>query len=125
MTTTVRPTAALPLLAANPGLAARFSRTLEFEDHSVDALVNLVERAAAGDGYRLAEGTRAALARQLGALPAGPAHGSGRAARTVFEEMVDRQASRLAALGELGAADLALLVPEDCPEIDTGDQCQR
>jgi SpoVK/Ycf46/Vps4 family AAA+-type ATPase len=39
--------------------------------------------------------------------------GNGRVARKVFEEMIDRQASRLAALPEVGQQDLVRLLPED------------
>ncbi|MEY9944398.1 right-handed parallel beta-helix repeat-containing protein [Kitasatospora sp. GAS1066B] len=100
-------------LDSNPGLASRFSRTIEFENYSVAELTTIVERAATGHGYQLAEGAREALAFHLDKLPKGPDFGNGRAARKVFEEMVDRQASRLATLPEIGHEDLALLVPED------------
>ena len=100
-------------LDSNPGLASRFSRTIDFENYSVDELTTIVERAAAEHGYQLAAGTREALAFHLDKLPKGPDFGNGRAARKVFEEMVDRQASRLATLSEIGHEDLALLTPED------------
>ncbi|MER7767354.1 right-handed parallel beta-helix repeat-containing protein [Kitasatospora sp. NPDC096140] len=100
-------------LAANPGLASRFSRTVEFRDYSVDELTTIVEHAAAGHGYELAEGTRAAIAVHFERLPRGAASGNGRAARRVFEEMVDRQASRLAGLEHFDNAALTRLLPAD------------
>jgi SpoVK/Ycf46/Vps4 family AAA+-type ATPase len=39
--------------------------------------------------------------------------GNGRAARRVFEEMIERQASRLATLSEVRQSDLVQLLPED------------
>ncbi|AUY52726.1 right-handed parallel beta-helix repeat-containing protein [Streptomyces sp. CB01881] len=103
-------------LASNPGLASRFSRTVEFANYSVDELTTIVERAAAGHGYELADGTREALAQHFERMPRGADFGNGRAARKVFEEMVDRQASRLAELESIDNADLALLVPSDVDE---------
>ncbi|MFD0278109.1 right-handed parallel beta-helix repeat-containing protein [Kitasatospora sp. NPDC127111] len=103
-------------LASNPGLASRFSRTVEFANYSVDELTTIVEHAAAGHGYQLAEGTRAAIAQHFERMPRGADFGNGRAARKVFEEMVDRQASRLAELEDLDNADLAVLVPADVDE---------
>ncbi|MCZ9336349.1 hypothetical protein NGM37_01015, partial [Streptomyces sp. TRM76130] len=42
--------------------------------------------------------------------------GNGRAARRVFEEMVDRQSFRLASLPDAGETDLTLMLPEDVGE---------
>ncbi|MGH3378705.1 MAG: right-handed parallel beta-helix repeat-containing protein, partial [Actinoallomurus sp.] len=100
-------------LASNPGLASRFSRTVEFENYSADELVTIVERSVGSHGYALAQDTREALVVHFERMPKGAGFGNGRAARKVFEEMVDRQASRLAGRPEAGDADLALLVPED------------
>ncbi|MFE6872736.1 right-handed parallel beta-helix repeat-containing protein [Kitasatospora sp. NPDC057692] len=100
-------------LSSNPGLASRFSRTVEFANYEVDELVTIVERAASGHGYELAEGTGAALTVLFERMPRGEDFGNGRSARKVFEEMVDRQATRLAEQAEISDEDLALLVPED------------
>ncbi|MEE1788481.1 right-handed parallel beta-helix repeat-containing protein [Streptomyces sp. SP17BM10] len=103
-------------LASNPGLASRFSRTVEFENYSDDELTTIVERAAAGHGYELGEGTRETLAVHFERMAKGPDFGNGRAARKVFEEMVDRQAGRLAELEHIDNADLTLLLPADVGE---------
>ncbi|MFE5300889.1 right-handed parallel beta-helix repeat-containing protein [Streptomyces sp. NPDC056632] len=100
-------------LDSNPGLASRFSRTVEFENYADDELTTIVAMSAASHGYQLADGTREALGLHFGTMAKGADFGNGRAARKVFEEMVDRQASRLAALPEIGNTDLALLTPED------------
>ncbi|MFE1440150.1 right-handed parallel beta-helix repeat-containing protein [Streptomyces sp. NPDC058739] len=100
-------------LDSNPGLASRFSRTVEFENYTQDELTTIVAMSAASHGYQLADGTREALTLHFKDMPKGADFGNGRAARKVFEEMVDRQASRLAALPEIGNTDLALLKPED------------
>ncbi|MFF3004964.1 right-handed parallel beta-helix repeat-containing protein [Kitasatospora sp. NPDC057940] len=103
-------------LASNPGLASRFSRTVEFQNYSVDELTTIVEHAAGGHGYELADGTREALAVHFDRMPKGADFGNGRAARKVFEEMVDRQASRLAELEDFDNADLSRLLPADVGE---------
>ncbi|MFE3073320.1 right-handed parallel beta-helix repeat-containing protein [Streptomyces sp. NPDC059247] len=100
-------------LDSNPGLASRFSRTVEFENYGDDELTTIVTMSAASHGYQLADGTREALTLHFETMAKGADFGNGRAARKVFEEMVDRQASRLAALPEIGNTDLALLKPED------------
>ncbi|WP_030247090.1 right-handed parallel beta-helix repeat-containing protein [Streptomyces sp. NRRL S-350] len=103
-------------LGSNPGLASRFSRTVEFRNYSAEELVTIVERAAAAHGYELDAAAVDALGAHFTRMPKGADFGNGRAARKVFEEMVDRQASRLAGLAEVTDADLPLLLPEDLGE---------
>ncbi|GFH38069.1 right-handed parallel beta-helix repeat-containing protein [Streptomyces pacificus] len=100
-------------LSSNPGLASRFSRTVEFENYTVPELVSIMESMCARHQYELGEGTAAALAAHFEAMPRDGGFGNGRAARGVFEEMVDRQAVRLAAQPQVGESDLRLLLPED------------
>ncbi|MFJ4471702.1 right-handed parallel beta-helix repeat-containing protein [Streptomyces sp. NPDC089424] len=100
-------------LGSNPGLASRFSRTVEFENYSVPELVAIMENMCAQHQYELGEGTAAALAAHFEAMPRDAGFGNGRAARGVFEEMVDRQAVRLATQSQVGEHDLRLLLPED------------
>ncbi|MGW3043763.1 right-handed parallel beta-helix repeat-containing protein [Kitasatospora sp. NPDC001159] len=107
-------------LASNPGLASRFSRTVEFANYAVDELVTIVETAASGHGYELADGTREALTALFERMPKGPDFGNGRAARKIFEEMVDRQATRLARQPEIADEDLAVLVAADTGVTDSG-----
>ena len=100
-------------LASNPGLASRFSRTIEFANYAVDELVTIVERMASSNHYQLDDATLAALSGHFRRMVRGEDFGNGRAARKVFEEMVDRQASRLAAQPDVQAEDLVCLRPED------------
>ncbi|WP_333769027.1 right-handed parallel beta-helix repeat-containing protein [Streptomyces sp. IBSBF 2435] len=103
-------------LQTNPGLASRFSRTIEFEDYAPAELVTIVGSMCAKHGYTLGESTEDALATLFARLVRAPAFGNGRAARKVFEEMIDRQASRLAEQAEISVDDLATLLPEDVEE---------
>ncbi|MFZ4276147.1 right-handed parallel beta-helix repeat-containing protein [Streptomyces arboris] len=100
-------------LSSNPGLASRFSRTVEFENYSVPDLVAIMESMCAQHQYELGEGTAEALAAHFGAMPRDAGFGNGRAARGVFEEMVDRQAVRLSAQVQVTERDLRLLLPDD------------
>ncbi|MEU2826368.1 right-handed parallel beta-helix repeat-containing protein [Streptomyces bacillaris] len=100
-------------LSSNPGLASRFSRTVEFENYSVDDLVAIMESMCSQHQYELGEGAAQALAAHFGAMDRDAGFGNGRAARGVFEEMVDRQAIRLSTQEQVGEHDLRLLLPED------------
>ncbi|RKT83052.1 AAA+-type ATPase, SpoVK/Ycf46/Vps4 family [Saccharopolyspora antimicrobica] len=100
-------------LAANPGLSSRFSRTIEFADYSSAELVTIVEGLCRGHDYRLEFETRAALHTYFTNLPRDAAFGNGRTARKVFEEMLGRQAYRLADDLDAGHVALTRLLPED------------
>ncbi|MEW1724901.1 right-handed parallel beta-helix repeat-containing protein [Streptomyces sp. NPDC093109] len=100
-------------LSSNPGLASRFTRTIEFENYSVEDLVTITERMCGSHQYELGPGTTAALAAYFKSVDRGATFGNGRAARGVFEEMVDRQAFRLATMADPAERDLTLLLPED------------
>ncbi|MFF9017206.1 right-handed parallel beta-helix repeat-containing protein [Streptomyces sp. NPDC014870] len=110
-------------LASNPGLASRFTRTVEFTDYTSEELVTIVERMCAGHHYELDPAARTALRARFEAIPRDAVFGNGRTARKVFEEMVDRQASRLSTLTDVSEQDLALFVPEDvgAPTAASGD----
>ena len=100
-------------LAANPGLASRFSRTIEFSDYSSAELVTIVEGLCLSHDYRLEFETRAAVHTYFTDLPRDAAFGNGRTARKVFEEMIGRQAYRLAEDDSADPVSLTRLLPDD------------
>ena len=100
-------------LQSNPGLASRFTRTVEFENYDTDALVTIVEHFCRTHQYTLEYGTQAAIQQYFAKMPRNEDFGNARAARKVFEEMVDRQAQRLAAAPDASPQDLTRLLPED------------
>ncbi|MGP3968371.1 right-handed parallel beta-helix repeat-containing protein [Streptomyces sp. 6N223] len=102
-------------LAANPGVASRFSRTITFGDYAPDELLNIVEQQAREQEYALAEGTRQALLAYFTGLERGPSFGNGRTARQTFEAMVERHAGRVARLPDPSTEELTLLIPADLP----------
>ncbi|MEU6352505.1 right-handed parallel beta-helix repeat-containing protein [Streptomyces sp. NPDC047072] len=100
-------------LASNPGLASRFSRTVEFANYSVPDLVAIMESMCARHQYELEDATRKALTVRFERMPRDATFGNGRAARQLFEEMVDRQATRLAVQPDISQRDLTLFLPPD------------
>ncbi|WP_051385544.1 right-handed parallel beta-helix repeat-containing protein [Actinokineospora inagensis] len=100
-------------MAANPGLSSRFTRTIEFTDYSAPELVTIVEGLCRAHDYRLEFETRSALHSYFTKLPRDASFGNGRTARKVFEEMVGRQAYRLAEDEDVSAVALTRLLPED------------
>jgi SpoVK/Ycf46/Vps4 family AAA+-type ATPase len=102
-------------LQSNPGLASRFTRTIDFENYSTDELVTIVEKMCTAHQYQVPEDTRNALAVHFGQMERGTDFGNGRTARKVFEEMVDRQAFRLASDPDADDQSLSLLLAADVP----------
>ncbi|WP_329133382.1 right-handed parallel beta-helix repeat-containing protein [Streptomyces sp. NBC_01476] len=108
-------------LAANPGLASRFTRTIEFDNYSVDELVTITENMCAAHRYVLDPLALQALNLHFTRMKRDATFGNGRAARRVFEEMVDRQSFRLASLPEATEADLLQILPEDVGEEEAAE----
>jgi SpoVK/Ycf46/Vps4 family AAA+-type ATPase/nitrous oxidase accessory protein NosD len=100
-------------LDTNPGLASRFSRTIEFTNYEPEELTEIVRKMCDSHSYRLAEETEEALLSYFERMPKGPAFGNGREARKVFEEMIDRQAFRLGGTIPDSPDSLTLLLPQD------------
>ncbi|WP_194915245.1 right-handed parallel beta-helix repeat-containing protein [Catenulispora rubra] len=107
-------------LSSNPGMASRFSRTVEFPNYSVAELVTIVRGMTAAHRYELGQDTIAALTRYFEEIPKGPTFGNGRVARKVFEAMVGNQASRLAGKPDARDSDLSRLTPQDVDPPPTG-----
>ncbi|GAA3622183.1 hypothetical protein GCM10022223_43860 [Kineosporia mesophila] len=100
-------------MGQNPGLDSRFTKTIEFESYSSDELVTIVERLCRKNHYALEYETQEALRRVFEKMPRTETFGNARAARLVFEEMLGRQAYRLAATPHIAEIELARLLPED------------
>ncbi|MFJ5521229.1 right-handed parallel beta-helix repeat-containing protein [Streptomyces griseoluteus] len=100
-------------LASNPGMASRFARTIEFPNYSADELVTIVGGLCAKHSYELTESALDALDRYFTDVPKGETFGNGRVARQVFEEMISRQASRLAVSATHSPSELSRLTGPD------------
>jgi len=101
-------------LSSNPGLSSRFNRTIEFTDYTPAEMVTIVEQMCRRHQYALIEETRTALNQYFEQMPRDASFGNGRTARKTFEDMIDRQATRLAE-GAAGVSetDLTRLLPAD------------
>jgi hypothetical protein len=93
-------------LQSNPGLRSRFSREITFPDYSTGDLVEITRKLGAEYEYSLDEDAVEALRQILGRAARGEGFGNARFARTLFEQGLNAQALRLAGVqgGEL--ADL-------------------
>jgi Holliday junction resolvasome RuvABC ATP-dependent DNA helicase subunit len=100
-------------IAQNPGLASRFTTTIEFDDYSDDELLAILDSIAAGSDYELTDDARTRVRHQLQATPRTPAFGNGRFSRNVFEHAVGRHAWRLKDATEPTRDDLRLLTADD------------
>ncbi|WP_213453667.1 right-handed parallel beta-helix repeat-containing protein [Rhizomonospora bruguierae] len=102
-------------MAANPGLASRFTRTLRFDDYEPKELVRIVEHHAGAHQYGLHADTGAALLELFAATRRTDSFGNGRFARQVFQEMTERHARRVAEVSDPTAEELTMLFPADLP----------
>ncbi|SDT56211.1 type VII secretion AAA-ATPase EccA [Actinoplanes derwentensis] len=112
-------------LASNPGLASRFTRTVEFPNYSVEELVTITSNLVRKHYYELTDDAVDALEEYFTRVPKNSTFGNGRVARKLFEALINNQASRLATmpptrdneLNRLTAADVApeLSQLEDLP----------
>jgi hypothetical protein len=92
-------------LDANPGLASRFSKTIEFENYSPDDLVQIVGRMVTAGDYRLDGDTAPALREHFTRIADDPNFGNARDARRLFEGMRKAQSQRLRLLGRMPDTD--------------------
>jgi parallel beta-helix repeat protein len=101
-------------LAANPGLASRFPRTIEFDSYSAADLVEISRRIAVAADYALDPPLDAALRRHFDGVERGPTFANAREARTLVDLMRRAQARRLRrAGGRASLTDLRTLVEAD------------
>lgn len=84
-------------IAANSGLASRFTNELVFEDYNGDELMEIFRRMAASSYYKLDEGCEETLIKCFRWLHEnkGANFGNGRTVRNVYERMVALQAYRI------------------------------
>ncbi len=100
-------------VAANPGLASRFSRTIAFEDYTTSELVLITTQLARSADYDLA-GADELLAAHFTEASRRPDFGNARDARRLFEAIRKAQSRRLRGLGRTPALEeLRALTVED------------
>ncbi|MEM9711908.1 MAG: AAA family ATPase [Actinomycetota bacterium] len=108
-------------LDANPGLASRFPKTIEFADYSTAELVAIARLRSGGDDYDLGDGAADALTAWLDEVPRGRGFGNGRLVRNALDAVYDRQAQRLVDAGarrDPGAHDAEALRRIEAADVD-------
>ncbi|MGH3736557.1 MAG: AAA family ATPase [Micromonosporaceae bacterium] len=91
-------------LESNPGLKSRFTRELVFPDMSAAEAAQVVQRFAEESDLELEPDAMPALQRLFATVAGGAEWASARTARTVYEDILVRQARRL--VGQLEVAEI-------------------
>lgn len=104
-------------LSANPGLRSRLPTVIEFPDYDTEELVRIVDLIGDKQRYHLSPGAAEALREVLESAPRAKGFGNARLARNIYEDAVNRHASRLSAAGldSPSEKDLTTLLAEDIP----------
>lgn len=101
-------------LDANPGLASRFVKTIEFGNYAPDELTLIVQRMVSSGDYTLTPDAVPALLAHFGTIERDQNFGNAREARKLFEGMRKAQSQRLRALGRMpGVEELQSLTADD------------
>ena len=107
-------------LDANPGLASRFNKTIEFENYAADELTLILSRMAESNEYSLGPGALEAAAAYFQRRMPDRNFGNAREARRLFEGMRKAQAQRLRLLRRMPTGDeLQQLLLEDLIAADS------
>ncbi len=101
------------LVAANPGMASRFPRTIAFDDYTDEQLLQIFELIAGGQEYHLDDTGMQAVIDWFASQERGRGFGNGRAARNLFEAAVARHATRMIQMTEHTDEDLMTLTAAD------------
>jgi SpoVK/Ycf46/Vps4 family AAA+-type ATPase len=87
-------------LDANPGLASRFVKTVEFENYDADELTLITTRMVTAGDYLLEDTATPLLREHFASVQRGDDFGNAREARKLFEKLRKVQSQRLRQLGE-------------------------
>jgi len=99
---------------SNPGLGSRFNRFLHFDDYTLDEMVAIFKMRCDGSKYVLGEGAEDAVRRLIEQENQNPiTFGNARGVRNLFEDVLVRQANRLATADGITAELLMELRKED------------
>ncbi|RSN65176.1 ATPase [Amycolatopsis sp. WAC 04182] len=92
-------------LAANPGLASRFGKTIEFENYSPDELLAIFGRMASAGDYEVDPAAGPVLTGHFQRVSGDVNFGNARDARLLFEKARTAQSQRLRLLGRMPAIE--------------------
>lgn len=102
-------------LNSNPGLRSRFTREIRFQSYSPKELVEVFCQLADKSGYQLEKDVQGALVQIFAEMVDDETFGNARAARTLFEQTVERQSNRLQNSSVRSKGDLVEIVLQDLP----------
>jgi AAA+ superfamily predicted ATPase len=106
-------------IESNEGLKSRIPLKLYFEDYTPDQLVEVVERFAAKDGFKMDSMCIKKFHDAAISISQSEIKGNGRDMRNVYEKTVRNQSSRVAEIGELATSkELTTLMAEDVAEVE-------
>jgi SpoVK/Ycf46/Vps4 family AAA+-type ATPase len=102
---------------SNPGLQSRFNRYINFPDYSADELLQIFDNSLKKYEYVLADAGREKLALLFSNAVANKDvnFGNGRYVRNIFDKTIQRQANRLAEIGNVTVALLSEITVDDIP----------
>lgn len=106
-------------ISSNPGLESRFNKYIHFPDYDGEQLLAIFQGQCERNGYHLSEEAAAAAAELFDCLyeERDENFGNGREVRNCFEDMVIRQANRVAAMEAPDKQSLMSVLPEDLKDI--------
>ena len=102
-------------ISSNPGLESRFNKYFFFPDYNGEQLMAIFRIQCKKNGYVLTEETEKAAVELFTQLyeERGDNFGNGRDVRNCFEDMIVRQANRVAKMDAPSKEDLMAVLPED------------
>ncbi len=100
-------------IAANPGLASRFPKTIFFPDYTDDELWSIFTSIGDKAGYHPDASAEAKVRAWFASVPRDKGFGNGRLARNLFEDAVARQAGRVVAITDPTDEQLTTLTADD------------
>ncbi len=100
---------------SNPGLSSRFNRYIEFPDYTEDELAEIFKTLLSKYDYKMDYDAEVAMKRCIAKAVQNKdsRFGNGRYVRNLFEKVIEKQANRLAALSDLGKADVSKINASD------------
>ncbi|MGI8755779.1 MAG: AAA family ATPase, partial [Acidimicrobiales bacterium] len=107
-------------IGANPGLASRFPKSINFPDYTADELWAIFASIGEKAGYHPDEAAEAKVRAWFASVPRDKGFGNGRLARNLFEDAVARQASRVVALTEPTDDQLTSMTAADIADVGQG-----
>lgn len=108
-------------LDANPGLASRFVKTVEFENYSPEELSLIIERMLTSGDYKVDDDALRRLSRHFRDIPKNASFGNAREARKLFEALRKVQSQRLRALSARPSLDELVRITLPDVEAVTGE----